>query len=232
MEIPRHIAFIMDGNGRWARSRGLPRIKGHEAGAEAVRRVVAAALRHGGRYLTLYAFSVENWSRPQAEVKALMRLLGRFVSSNADELRSKGVRVRVMGRRSDLPRATDRALAAAELETAPCSKLQLVICVSYGGRTEIAEAARRLALDAAAGRIDPTSIDESAVASRLYLPDVPDPDLVVRTSGERRLSNFLLWQCAYAEMLFVPVLWPDFDMADFDVALEDYASRSRRFGGV
>ena len=232
MEIPRHIAFIMDGNGRWARSRGLPRIKGHEAGAEAVRRVVAAALRHGVRYLTLYAFSVENWSRPQAEVKALMRLLGRFVSSNADELRSKGVRVRVMGRRSDLPRATDRALAAAELETAPCSKLQLVICVSYGGRTEIAEAARRLALDAAAGRIDPTSIDESAVASRLYLPDVPDPDLVVRTSGERRLSNFLLWQCAYAEMLFVPVLWPDFDMADFDAALEDYASRSRRFGGV
>ncbi len=232
MEIPRHIAFIMDGNGRWARSRGLPRIKGHEAGAEAVRRVVAAALRHGVRYLTLYAFSVENWSRPQAEVKALMRLLGRFVSSNADELRRKGVRVRVMGRRSDLPRATDRALAAAELETAPCSKLQLVICVSYGGRTEIAEAARRLALDAAAGRIDPTSIDESAVASRLYLPDVPDPDLVVRTSGERRLSNFLLWQCAYAEMLFVPVLWPDFDMADFDAALEDYASRSRRFGGV
>ncbi len=232
MEIPRHIAFIMDGNGRWARSRGLPRIKGHEAGAEAVRRVVAAALRHGVRYLTLYAFSVENWSRPQAEVKALMRLLGRFVSSNVDELRRKGVRVRVMGRRSDLPRATDRALAAAELETAPCSKLQLVICVSYGGRTEIAEAARRLALDAAAGRIDPTSIDESAVASRLYLPDVPDPDLVVRTSGERRLSNFLLWQCAYAEMLFVPVLWPDFDMADFDAALEDYASRSRRFGGV
>lgn len=232
MEIPRHIAFIMDGNGRWARSRGLPRIKGHEAGAEAVRRVVAAALRHGVRYLTLYAFSVENWSRPQAEVKALMRLLGRFVSSNADELRRKGVRVRVMGRRSDLPRATDRALAAAELETAPCTKLQLVICVSYGGRTEIAEAARRLALDAAAGRIDPTSIDESAVASRLYLPDVPDPDLVVRTSGERRLSNFLLWQCAYAEMLFVPVLWPDFDMADFDAALEDYASRSRRFGGV
>lgn len=232
MEIPRHIAFIMDGNGRWARSRGLPRIKGHEAGAEAVRRVVAAALRHGVRYLTLYAFSVENWSRPQAEVKALMRLLGRFVSSNADELRRKGVRVRVMGRRSDLPRTTDRALAAAELETAPCSKLQLVICVSYGGRTEIAEAARRLALDAAAGRIDPTSIDESAVASRLYLPDVPDPDLVVRTSGERRLSNFLLWQCAYAEMLFVPVLWPDFDMADFDAALEDYASRSRRFGGV
>ena len=222
----------MDGNGRWARSRGLPRIKGHEAGAEAVRRVVAAALRHGVRYLTLYAFSVENWSRPQAEVKALMRLLGRFVSSNVDELRRKGVRVRVMGRRSDLPRATDRALAAAELETAPCSKLQLVICVSYGGRTEIAEAARRLALDAAAGRIDPTSIDESAVASRLYLPDVPDPDLVVRTSGERRLSNFLLWQCAYAEMLFVPVLWPDFDMADFDAALEDYASRSRRFGGV
>ncbi len=232
MEIPRHIAFIMDGNGRWARSRGLPRIRGHEAGAEAVRRVVAAALRHGVRYLTLYAFSVENWSRPQAEVKALMRLLGRFVSSNVDELRRKGVRVRVMGRRSDLPRATDRALAAAELETAPCSKLQLVICVSYGGRTEIAEAARRLALDAAAGRIDPTSIDESAVASRLYLPDVPDPDLVVRTSGERRLSNFLLWQCAYAEMLFVPVLWPDFDMADFDAALEDYASRSRRFGGV
>ena len=222
----------MDGNGRWARSRGLPRIKGHEAGAEAVRRVVAAALRHGVRYLTLYAFSVENWSRPQAEVKALMRLLGRFVSSNVDELRRKGVRVRVMGRRSDLPRATDRALVAAELETAPCSKLQLVICVSYGGRTEIAEAARRLALDAAAGRIDPTSIDESAVASRLYLPDVPDPDLVVRTSGERRLSNFLLWQCAYAEMLFVPVLWPDFDMADFDAALEDYASRSRRFGGV
>ena len=231
MSVPRHVAIIMDGNGRWAKARGLPRLKGHEAGAESVRRVLRAAKKFGVRYVTLYAFSVENWSRPTLEVRGLMKLLRFFLKKNEHELHDNETRLRVMGRRSDLPPAVDRALADLEAATAKYADRELILCLSYGGRTEIA-AARALAEDAAAGRIDPATIDEKAVASRLYLPDVPDPDLIVRTSGEERLSNFLLWQAAYAEFYFTPVLWPDFGEEDFKAALDAFAARHRRFGGV
>lgn len=230
--VPRHVAIIMDGNGRWAKARGLPRLKGHEAGAESVRRVLRAAKKFGVQYVTLYAFSVENWSRPPLEVQGLMKLLQFFLKRNEHELHDNETRLRVMGRRSDLPRAVDRALADLEAATARYSDRELILCLSYGGRTEIAAAARALAEDAAAGRLDPASIDEKAVASRLYLPDVPDPDLIVRTSGEERLSNFLLWQAAYAEFYFTPVLWPDFGEEDFKAALDAFAARHRRFGGI
>ena len=229
---PRHVAIIMDGNGRWAKARGLPRVEGHKAGAETVRRVIRAAKNAGVEYLTLYAFSVENWSRPPAEVQALMRLLRFFLKKNEREFHENRVRLRVMGRRSDLPASADKALAEMEAATAHYTEGQLILCLSYGGRTEIAAAARALAEDAAAGRLDPASIDERCVASRLYLPDVPDPDLIVRTSGEERLSNFLLWQAAYAEFYFTPVAWPDFGEDDFRAALDAYASRHRRFGGL
>ena len=232
MSVPRHVAIIMDGNGRWAKARGLPRLKGHEAGAESVRRVLRAAKKFGVRYVTLYAFSVENWSRPPLEVRGLMKLLQFFLKRNEHELHENETRLRVMGRRSDLPPAVDRALADLEAATAKYADRELILCLSYGGRTEIAAAARALAEDAAAGRIDPASIDEAAVASRLYLPDVPDPDLIVRTSGEERLSNFLLWQAAYAEFHFTAVLWPDFGEEDFKAALDAFAARHRRFGGV
>lgn len=230
--IPAHVAIIMDGNGRWAESRGKPRIAGHRAGAEAVRRTLAAAKKFGVEYVTLYAFSVENWSRPKAEVSALMRLLRTFLKTRMKDLHDNETRLRVMGRRSDLPPAVDAALREAEEATARYTERQLVLCISYGGRTEIAAAARSLARDAAAGRIDPESVDEAAVASRLYLPDVPDPDIIVRTSGEERLSNFLLWQAAYSEFWFCPVAWPDFGEKEFAQALEVYAGRHRRFGGV
>ena len=232
MSVPRHVAIIMDGNGRWAKARGLPRLKGHEAGAESVRRVLRAAKKFGVRYVTLYAFSVENWSRPPLEVQGLMKLLQFFLKRNEHELHDNETRLRVMGRRSALPPAVDRALADLEAATAKYGDRELILCLSYGGRTEIAAAARSLAEDAAAGRIDPAKIDEAAIASRLYLPDVPDPDLIVRTSGEERLSNFLLWQAAYAEFYFTPVLWPDFGEEDFKAALDAFAARHRRFGGV
>ncbi len=232
MNTPKHIAFIMDGNGRWARARGMPRLKGHEAGAETVKRVLSLAGSYGIPIVSLYAFSVENWSRPSLEVRGLMSLLGRFLEREADELFDKGIRLRVMGRREDLPAALDKALAKTEERTAGFSGRQLVLCLSYGGRTEIAAAARSLARDVASGLVDPEKIDESLFASRLYLPDLPDPDLIVRTSGERRLSNFLLWQCAYSELYSTPVAWPDFGEDDFRAALEDFASRQRRFGGL
>ncbi|MBQ3810171.1 MAG: di-trans,poly-cis-decaprenylcistransferase [Kiritimatiellae bacterium] len=229
---PRHVAIIMDGNGRWAKARGLPRLEGHKAGAETVRRVMRAAKKFGVEYLTLYAFSVENWSRPPAEIRGLMRLLRFFLKRNEKEFHDNKVRMRVMGRRSDLPASADKALAEVEAATAHYTEGQLILCLSYGGRTEIAAAARALAEDAAAGRLDPAAIDEKALASRLYLPDVPDPDLIVRTSGEERLSNFLLWQAAYAEFHFTPVAWPDFGEDDFRAALDAYARRHRRYGGL
>ena len=229
---PRHVAIIMDGNGRGAKARGRPRLEGHKAGAETVRRVMRAAKKFGVEYLTLYAFSVENWSRPPAEIRGLMRLLRFFLKRNEKEFHDNKVRMRVMGRRSDLPASADKALAEVEAATAHYTEGQLILCLSYGGRTEIAAAARALAEDAAAGRLDPAAIDEKALASRLYLPDVPDPDLIVRTSGEERLSNFLLWQAAYAEFHFTPVAWPDFGEDDFRAALDAYARRHRRYGGL
>ncbi len=230
--VPSHVAVIMDGNGRWARARGLPRSKGHEAGAEAVRAVLRAAREHGVRYLTLYAFSVENWSRPRHEVAALMRLLGRFLKQHEADLHENRTRLRILGRRADLPQAVDAALRRTEASTADYQERQLIVALSYGGRTEIAEAARRMAEDTLQGRLRPDEIDERRLADYLYLPDVPDPDLIVRTSGELRLSNFLIWQAAYSEFYVTPVLWPDFREPDFAAALEAYRRRQRRFGGV
>lgn len=229
---PAHIAIIMDGNGRWAQARGKPRLRGHEAGAETVRRVIRTARRHGVRYLTLYAFSVENWSRPATEVRGLMTLLEHFLAANEKEFHENKIRLRILGRRSDLPPKVDARLAKVEAATMHYTEATLILALSYGGRTEIAHAAKTLAREAVAGQLDPDSIDEAAVARTLYLPDVPDPDLIIRTSGEIRLSNFLLWQCAYSEFIFTPVLWPDFSEADFDAAIEEYGRRTRRFGGV
>lgn len=229
---PRHVAIIMDGNGRWAKAQGKPRLRGHEAGAESVRRTIRAARRHGVQYLTLYAFSVENWSRPALEVKALMALLGNFLERNEKEFHENKIRLRVLGRRSDLPKAINETLLRVEAATENYTEATLILALSYGGRTEIANAARRLAQAACEGKIDPAKIDEAAVAGAMYLPDVPDPDFIIRTSGEIRLSNFLLWQSAYSELYFTDTLWPDFTEADFDTALEEFARRNRRFGGV
>ena len=227
-----HLAIIMDGNGRWAKKRGLPRLKGHEAGAETVRRVLGYCRKYGVKYLTLYAFSTENWSRPAAEVSGLMLLLRKFLRDNVRELHANDIRLRVIGRRGDLPKEVRKAVEAAEAETAGHGSGQLLVALSYGGRAELADAARALARDVAAGKVDPESIDESAVASRLYAPDVPDPDLIVRTSGELRLSNFLLWEAAYSELYVTPVLWPDFGEEDFKAALDAFAARDRRYGGL
>jgi len=230
--VPRHVAFIMDGNGRWARARGLPRLKGHEAGAETVRRVIRCCRDRGIRYLTLYAFSTENWRRPAPEVNGLMNLLVQFLARNEHELHEHRVRLQVIGRRADLPATVRSELARVEAATAGHDRGTLVLALSYGGRAELADAARRIAEEAAAGTLRPGEVTEETVAARLYAPGIPDPDLVVRTSGEFRLSNFLLWQAAYSEWVVTPVLWPDFGEDDFRAALEAYAKRQRRFGGV
>ena len=230
--VPRHVAIIMDGNGRWAKKRGQPRLAGHRAGADALRRALRACRNHGVEYLTVYAFSTENWVRPKLEVTGLMRLLKTFLKKDEHELHENGVRLRVTGRIGDLPPAVRAELERVMEATKDHTRGQLILALSYGGRAEIADAARSLAADAAAGRLDPAAIDEAAVASRLYLPDVPDPDLLIRTSGECRLSNFLLWEASYSEFVFTDVLWPDFSEADLDRALADYAGRHRRRGGV
>ena len=221
----------MDGNGRWAQARGLPRAEGHRAGGKTVRRVLGYCRDADIRYLTLYAFSVENWKRPKDEVAALMHLLVDYLAHEEPMLHEHRVRLRIMGRREDLPPEVDAALTRVERATAAYER-QLILCLSYGGRTEIAHAARELARLAAKGELDPESIDEDAIARHLYLPDVPDPDLIIRTSGELRLSNFLLWQASYAELYVTPTLWPDFGEADFKAALDAFARRDRRYGGI
>ncbi len=226
-----HLAIIMDGNGRWAKARGLPRPEGHRAGGETVRRVLGFCRDAGIRYLTLYAFSVENWKRPKEEVDALMGLLVSYLAGEESMLHRHQVRLRIMGQRDDLPAEVQAALNHVESVTAHYER-QLILCLSYGGRREIVSAAKKLAQAAAEGKLDPASIDEDVFATQLYLPDVPDPDLIVRTSGEMRLSNFLLWQASYAELYVTPVLWPDFDKADFDAALASFGKRERRYGGV
>ncbi len=226
-----HIAFIMDGNGRWAQARGLPRSEGHRAGGKTVRRVMEYCQKAKIRYLTLYAFSVENWKRPKEEVAFLMELLTRALVDEEANLHEKQVRLRIMGRKEDLPPTLRAELDRIERATASYTQ-ELIICLSYGGRTEIAHAAREIATLVSEGKLTPEQVDEETVRQHLYLPDVPDPDLIVRTSGEMRLSNFLLWQASYAEFYTTPVLWPDFGEADFQAALEAYASRSRRFGGL
>ena len=230
--LPRHIGIIMDGNGRWAAARGLPRFEGHRRGVEAVRRTVRAAGELGVGCLTLYSFSSENWSRPAQEVSDLMGLLKRYIRNDLTELHKSGVRVRIIGRRDDLTPDIRALLIEAEELTKDNRNLTLVVAFNYGSRQEIAEAARRLAQKAVAGAIDPTTIDVSSLSRELYTADIPDPDLIIRTSGEQRLSNFLMWQSAYAELVFLPVLWPDFDKASMEEALGQYALRERRFGGV
>ena len=226
-----HIAFIMDGNGRWAKARGLPRTEGHRAGAETVRRVLGYCRDAGIRYLTLYAFSVENWKRPKEEVETLMHLLVAYLTKEEKTFHETQVRIRFMGRREDWPEAVCKAVERVEKATAAYER-QLIICLSYGGRTELAHAAREIARRAARGELDPEQVNEETVAKALYLPDVPDPDLIVRTSGEMRLSNFLLWQASYAELYVSPVLWPDFGEEDFRAAVEAFERRERRYGGV
>ena len=231
-DIPRHIAVIMDGNGRWAKERGLPRREGHRAGAESVREVTDACIDLGVEYLTLYAFSSENWNRPQAEVKALMELLDRFLSEKAKDLKKQNIRLLAIGQLDRLPDKTRKLLDRLAAETAHHTALTLVLALSYGAREEIVSAARALAADAAAGKLDPETIDCTAFASRLQTAGIPDPDLLVRTSGEMRVSNFLLWQISYAEIVIVKKFWPDFRRNDLMEAVREYQHRHRRFGAL
>ncbi len=228
---PVHVAIIMDGNGRWARSRHLPRVAGHREGARAVRRTIEAAIGHGVAWLTLYAFSSENWRRPAGEVTDLTGLLRHYLRSEIAELHANGVRLRVIGDRRRFDAEIQRDLADAELRTSDNRRLNLIVALSYGSRAEIAQAARRAAEAARDGKLDPATLDEAGFGDLLSTVGIPDPDLVIRTSGEQRLSNFLLWQAAYAEFLFLDVLWPDFGEAHFAAALAEYARRERRFGG-
>jgi undecaprenyl diphosphate synthase len=228
--IPRHVAIIMDGNGRWARERMLPRPVGHRNGMKAVREVVEGAIEAGVEVLSLFAFSQENWQRPPIEISALMSLLEEYIQREADELEAQGVRVRVLG---DVERLVPTARAAVERvvsQTAHNSKLTLNLFISYGSRAELTRAARLIADDVASGKLRPEQVDEAAFAARLYTHDCPDPDLLIRTSGEQRISNFLLWQVAYTELVISPVLWPDFGRANLYEAILDYQSRDRRFG--
>jgi undecaprenyl diphosphate synthase len=227
---PRHVAIIMDGNRRWARTHGLPALEGHRRGIDALERAVEGALRTGITMLTVYAFSEENWGREKGEVFGLFGLAERFAREKAATLAARGVRVRIIGRRDRLPSGVVDAFAILEERTAHCTALLLTIAVDYGARTEMRDACRALAADVAAGRIVPEEIDEAAIAARLWTAGLPDPDLVVRTGGELRLSNFLLYQSAYAELWATPAPWPEFDGVALDRALEDYANRERRFG--
>ncbi len=230
--VPRHIAIIMDGNGRWARERHMPRPFGHRAGMKAVRAVVEASIAAGVEWLSLFAFSQENWQRPATEIAALMSLLEEYVNSEVDELRAQGVRVRVHGDLSKLDAAAGRAVQRAVTETAHCTRLGLNLFISYGGRAELVRAMQRIATDVQAGLLQPQDVSEDVIRARLYTDDCPDPDLLIRTSGERRLSNFMLWQVAYAELYISSVLWPDFDRAALYEAILDFQRRDRRFGKV
>jgi undecaprenyl diphosphate synthase len=230
--IPRHIAIIMDGNGRWANERGLPRREGHRAGAEAVREVLDACKELGVDYLTLYAFSSENWNRPEDEIKALMNLLERFLKEKAKDLEARNIRLQAIGQLGRLPDRTRKLLDSIITRTAANTAMTLVLALSYGAREEIVCAARRIAEDAAAGTLEPAAVDQRLFASRLQTAGIPDPDLLIRTSGEMRLSNFLLWQISYAEIVIVRKNWPDFRHADLLAAVAEYQHRHRRFGAL
>lgn len=230
--VPTHVAIIMDGNGRWAKERGLPRTMGHTKGVEAVRRAVETAGNAGIRYLTLYAFSSENWSRPEAEVSDLLGLLRRFIRRDLAELHRSNVRIKVIGDRQNLRSDILPLLLEAEETTRSNSGLTLVIAFNYGARDELTRAVRQLAERVQAGNLRPDEITEDSISSSLDTCDIPDPDLIIRTSGEERLSNFLLWQAAYAEFVFLPGYWPDFGVDMFHEALRIYSSRDRRFGGL
>lgn len=230
--VPTHIAIIMDGNGRWATRRGLPRVAGHRKGAEAVRRVMEAAREHGVSYLTLFSFSSENWSRPEGEVSELMQLLRFYLRGEIAQLHRNGVRLRVIGDRTRLAPDIITLIENAEFLTAGNRSLTLVLALSYGSRHEIVDAARQMARAVADGRMRVEDITESSLGAALYTRDIPDPDLVIRTSGEKRISNFLLWQMAYAELVFIETLWPDFGREDLDHAIQEYRRRDRRFGAT
>lgn len=232
MSDPRHIAIIMDGNGRWAQARGLPRVAGHKAGVDALRAVVRTAGEAGLEYLTLFAFSSENWSRPDAEVSELMGLLKLFIRRDLNKLHSRNVRVRIIGARDDLAADIRGLLNEAESLTAANSGLTLLIAFNYGARDELTRAMRKLARNVAAGIVSPDGITADMISEHLDTASVPDPDLIIRTSGEMRLSNFLLWQAAYSEFLFAPEYWPDFTSAHLLAAIDDYRKRVRRFGGL
>ncbi len=231
-KIPRHVAIIMDGNGRWAAGRNMPRGFGHRKGVEAVREAVRNAADFGIKYLTLYAFSSENWRRPEDEVNDLMGLLKMFIRRDLAELHSSDVRIRIIGARQGLKSDILSLLEEAEQTTRNNSGLVLAIAFNYGARDEIIRASRQLAMRVASGEISPQNIDEKMLASELDTADIPDPELIIRTSGEARLSNFLLWQAAYSEFVFIDELWPDFNRAVFQAALEEYSRRERRFGGI
>ena len=231
-KLPAHVAIIMDGNGRWAEQRNLSRIKGHERGAESVRVAIKTCKKLGIKYLTVYAFSVENWNRPKAEIEALMALLKKFLRSEEREFHENRIRLRAIGRLGDLPKSVRRELNHVMQVTEHYRDATLVLALSYGGRTEIANAAKELARLAKAGTLDPETIDEAALGAHLYAPDIPDPDLMIRTSGEMRLSNFLLWQLSYAEFYITDTLWPDFREEHLAKAVEEYGKRHRRFGLV
>ena len=231
-EVPRHVAIIMDGNGRWAAARGLPRAEGHRRGVEALRRTIRAAGEIGIGIITIFSFSAENWSRPASEVGELMGLLRRFIRNDLAELHQSNVRVRIIGEREGLDPDIGRLLVEAEDLTRGNSGLTLVVAFNYGSRQEIARAAQRIAEQVASGALKPADVNADVLGKFLDAPDLPDPDLVIRTSGEQRLSNFLLWQSAYSELVFVPTYWPDFDRGVLEAAIREYQQRERRFGGL
>ena len=231
-EVPRHVAIIMDGNGRWAAARGLPRVEGHRRGVEALRRTIRAAAEIGIGIITIFSFSAENWSRPATEVGELMGLLRRFIRNDLADLHKSNVRVRIIGERDGLDPDIARLLTEAEELTRNNSKLTLVVAFNYGSRQEIAREARRMALEIESGALKTADVTMETIGKFLDAPDLPDPDLVIRTSGEQRLSNFLLWQSAYSELVFIPTYWPDFDRATLEAAILEYQQRERRFGGL
>ena len=229
---PRHVAIIMDGNGRWAAARGLPRSAGHKTGIDALRRAVKAASDFGIEYLTIYSFSTENWSRPKTEVTFLLELLRRFIRQDVAELHASGVQIKIIGARDDLEPSMIAMLDDAEKLTAANSKLKLVVAFNYGSRQEILRATQAIAVAVKSGALEVSAISAETLNAALDTAGIPDPDLLIRTGGEQRISNFLLWQCAYTEFVFVPEFWPEFDAIIFKRALDEFAARDRRFGGV
>ncbi len=232
LKVPKHLAVIMDGNGRWAQRRGLPRQAGHRQGSEKLQDLCRMCGRRGIKFLTVYAFSTENWNRPKDEVHTLMSLFVEFFNRYDNLLAEEGIRVRFSGDTGQLPDHIQGIIKKAEADSFNRQRMQLIIAINYGGRRELVQACQKLAQKAAAGEISPESIDENMVSRHLYLPDVPDPDLIIRPSGEQRLSNFLIWQSAYAELWFSDVLWPDFTESDLNQALTAYTRRDRRYGGI
>ena len=230
--LPRHVAVIMDGNGRWAKSRHLPRIEGHRRGADSAREIIRTAGELGIKYLTLYAFSAENWNRPKDEVDALMKYLVHYLKTETKELNKSNVRLEVIGQIHRLPDHVQEQLAKAIAALSKNNGLTLIMALSYGSRLEIVDAVRQISEKVKTGKLDPADITEEVISNHLWTRNVPDPDLLIRTSGEMRVSNFLLWQISYAELVVTPTLWPDFKQPQFIAALEEYAKRNRRFGGI